>query len=1320
MRNGFCRSCPNVSDEANSSNSIETSLFDMEASKCNCMHEMGTIQKILAHKTNKNGNISFFVKFCGKSYRNCSWVTENSIKKSITNKEVIEKYLKTYKNSPPIEPYYNNQYEIPNRIVSSRCSKTLREFLIVWSCLPVTEASWENESSINEKQLIDDFLKIEKLGNLSILDPIVFDGNLKISGRKAKNNDSLINPNHLNDLSFILTKKVVYPGVWLSTEPLNDQFFSISLFVRQIVSEAPLCDPILLITSKLSSSLWMKEMNQWENLSVLNFIGTDNECIFMAKYEMFFGESQNPKFHVLISSLEQLLKWKEKLDFLNWKCIIYDNYSIKSINGLREIHGIKAFFRVVLSSYDPYDFQTNQLIYQFINSQGLLNDSHTCKLSNEEKAFNIFSDLFGRIKVRRCLQKFPNHSYIQESIFLCDLSQYQKNNYPLVLYKFKTTLENSTNIQEVKKVLSDLKRVVNHPFLLCGAEENIMESSELSDHNDITGNQSLVSSSGKLVVLDKILSLMIKQRKRIVILCSSKRMLDIIQDYLSFMRYRFERIDGQTRGDRRQASIDGFNENGSNIFVFMLCLKEIANDVMIRNPDAIISFNSDFDYSKEIHLIRKCIINDNSENIQFIRLVTTNSFECALALFYVMNFYVSNPLFKPEEIDQDLNNISALLNVKCDILSMFDGFTSKRNLFDSDLVIQHSLNEEMFISSIHGFQDEDKKSRGQSIIYCEFFPEVSLNKKLLLTLFQFCLKYGIDRVSDFVLFSDNSQNSETVFACIAEVFIKWLMEGNDDDGLFLFNGVKSKPNNTFQELFSKEWKQSLFPDIIKNSKPRIQKLHVLRMAHIISSGNSMYPDFCIDSHIPAPWWCHEYDLFLMRHLNTEGFQFGSIIFKNHENDEIRSLSQRCNYLAQSYYMLFKQYVKLTDRNDVEFSPSMITNSCQLIPLSIHNKIIDSLLDFGYPNFESWIAFSQVKGINNDLLKRYITLIIETSQYLVSKSGHFYILNHYISGEIMATITNRLNKFETWRNLIQSDEFNFLEIIISKGINEAKSSEYMKKTMMGDFLTVDQFIERVEQEISCVKSNKKNPKLPIKIGSTLLICSFGEIINKEGYHNNRYYYCPGYVSERLFSSIINPNEKAWYRSMIIDGGDKPIFRVELKENPEIHFEANVPSNPWLAVMRALDVKKKKLGLPAGRSLTVSGPEFFGLSSHIVLEEMQRMANSTIGFCICKNLIETNKSRVRNARATTKSVSESEPEPASESENSNSESNQHDIGYETSVNEFLMISPRVNKNLQKCFSLNIDFSNLIGMESNKEIYIPICKGNSRIKRYIESSK
>ena len=61
-----------------------------------------------------------------------------------------------------------------------------------------------------------------------------------------------------------------------------------------------------------------------------------------------------------------------------------------------------------------------------------------------------------------------------------------------------------------------------------------------------------VSSSGKLMLLDKLLPKLRAAGHRVLIFSQMVRVLDILADYLHCQGYTFERFDGRTPSDDRQ------------------------------------------------------------------------------------------------------------------------------------------------------------------------------------------------------------------------------------------------------------------------------------------------------------------------------------------------------------------------------------------------------------------------------------------------------------------------------------------------------------------------------------------------------------------------------------------------------------------------------------------------------------------------------------------------------------------------------------------------------------------------------------------------
>lgn len=72
------------------------------------------------------------------------------------------------------------------------------------------------------------------------------------------------------------------------------------------------------------------------------------------------------------------------------------------------------------------------------------------------------------------------------------------------------------------------------------------------------------------------------------------RLLDILEDYLMYKGYQYCRIDGNTGGEDRDASIEAFNKPGSEKFVFLLSTRAGGLGINLATADVVILYDSDW------------------------------------------------------------------------------------------------------------------------------------------------------------------------------------------------------------------------------------------------------------------------------------------------------------------------------------------------------------------------------------------------------------------------------------------------------------------------------------------------------------------------------------------------------------------------------------------------------------------------------------------------------------------------------------------------------------------------------------------------------
>ncbi|KAH0851858.1 hypothetical protein HID58_094424, partial [Brassica napus] len=102
-----------------------------------------------------------------------------------------------------------------------------------------------------------------------------------------------------------------------------------------------------------------------------------------------------------------------------------------------------------------------------------------------------------------------------------------------------------------------------------------------------------ISFRCKMVLLDKLLPKLKERDSRVLIFSQMTRLLDILEDYLMYRGYLYCRIDGNTGGDERDASIEAYNKPGSEKFVFLLSTRAGGLGINLATADVVILYDSD-------------------------------------------------------------------------------------------------------------------------------------------------------------------------------------------------------------------------------------------------------------------------------------------------------------------------------------------------------------------------------------------------------------------------------------------------------------------------------------------------------------------------------------------------------------------------------------------------------------------------------------------------------------------------------------------------------------------------------------------------------
>jgi len=171
--------------------------------------------------------------------------------------------------------------------------------------------------------------------------------------------------------------------------------------------------------------------------------------------------------------------------------------------------------------------------------------------------------------------------------------------------------EKFDNLMEHLKSLSDYEI---HSF--CKQRERL-QSFLLSD-------EQIFSSSGKLVELRRELESLWKAERRVLIFSQFTQVLNILEEFLRLLGYRFLRLDGQTPVLDRQMLIDEYNRD-REIFVFLLSTR--AGGVSVNLTSADVCIFHDIDWNPEMDRQAEARIHriGQTKAVTIIKLLSKNS-----------------------------------------------------------------------------------------------------------------------------------------------------------------------------------------------------------------------------------------------------------------------------------------------------------------------------------------------------------------------------------------------------------------------------------------------------------------------------------------------------------------------------------------------------------------------------------------------------------------------------------------------------------------------------------------------------------------------
>ncbi|PIK44556.1 putative chromodomain-helicase-DNA-binding protein 8-like isoform X3 [Apostichopus japonicus] len=639
--------------------------------------EANIIEKILAFRKTKKpphpgeaqvGEVEeFFVKYRNFSYLHSEWQTTDKIKDPRIHQKV-KRFKQKLRNMTPVaiqqmeEEPFNPDYMQVDRILDEAVTKDevsgeeVTHYLVKWASLPYEDSTWELSSDVLQAKI--DFF--HKIGELPPDEVRVRKTKAKsIDWEKIEDSPEYKDGNCLRDyqlegVNWLMFSWCNGQNCILADEMgLGKTIQSIG-FLTEVVKYG-IIGPFLVIAPLSTIANWQREFETWTDMNAVVYHGSAQSRHMIAEFEMFYKDADGSKvpniykFQVLITTYEILLADCQELSEIEWRVVIIDEAHRLKNRNCKLLEGLKILdveHRVLLTG-TPLQNNVEELF-------SLLNFLEPGRFRSLPQFLDDFGDLKTESQVER-LQQLLKPMMLrrlkedvekslapkEETIIEVELTSIQKRYYRAILERNFSFLQkgaqSTTNLPNLMNTMMELRKCCNHPFLInvqiqedeyrCRGSDQLEMNAPGQFFSELIHVTALIQSSGKMVLLDKLLPRLKEGGHKVLVFSQMIRCLDILEDYLIQKSYLFERIDGRVRGNMRQAAIDRFSKPDSDRFIFLLCTRAGGLGINLTAADTCIIFDSDWNPQNDLQAQARCHRIGQEKAVKVYRLITRNSYE---------------------------------------------------------------------------------------------------------------------------------------------------------------------------------------------------------------------------------------------------------------------------------------------------------------------------------------------------------------------------------------------------------------------------------------------------------------------------------------------------------------------------------------------------------------------------------------------------------------------------------------------------------------------------------------------------------------------
>ncbi|EME50139.1 hypothetical protein DOTSEDRAFT_68860 [Dothistroma septosporum NZE10] len=531
-----------------------------------------------------------------------------------------------------------NDYKQIERVIGARDGEEGAEYFVKWKGLFYDSCTWETEALVSHEAQTEIDRYLDRSAKLPVSDRNESNPNTRAAYKPFRSQPNYIKGGELREfqihgLNFLAHHWCKGNNVILADEMGLGKTVQTCAFINWLRHDRRQQGPFIVVVPLSTMPAWADTFNNWTpDVNYVVYNGNEAARKIIREYELLVdGNPKKVKFNVLLTTYEYILADATFLSQLKWQFMAVDEaHRLKNRESqlYAKLLDFNAPSRLLITG-TPMQNTLGELsaLMDFL-MPGKIHVEENIDLTSEHASRKLaeLTDAISPYMIRRTKQKVENDLPPKtEKIIRVELSDVQLEYYKNILTRNYAALNAGAKAGKTSllNIMMELKKASNHPFMFQNAEERLLAGSE--SREDLL--KAMITSSGKLMLLDQLLTKMKKDGHRVLIFSQMVKMLDILGDYLALRGHQFQRLDGTIAAGPRRMAIDHFNAPDSQDFTFLLSTRAGGLGINLMTADTVILFDSDWNPQADLQAMARAHRIGQKKPVTIYRFVSKDTVE---------------------------------------------------------------------------------------------------------------------------------------------------------------------------------------------------------------------------------------------------------------------------------------------------------------------------------------------------------------------------------------------------------------------------------------------------------------------------------------------------------------------------------------------------------------------------------------------------------------------------------------------------------------------------------------------------------------------